>query len=153
MRIRPMLHTFATLMIVLVLSMPFFAIAQQNIIEEAKAGAIADANSSANRATWFMTGCFLNIFGVNIAKKNKAYLPIEKLIGKSPAYVAAYTSSYQAKQAEIQTSWAKVGMTCGTLAIIGCLIYSSILEDNGGGGSPTRSGNAELGLGYGLFTF
>ena len=50
-----MFHTLVALMVVLIFSMPFFAMAQQNLIAEAQAS--ADAKSDVNQTSWFMTGC------------------------------------------------------------------------------------------------
>ena len=142
MKINSTFRVFAFLMAVLIFSMPVINFAQQNPIEtkaeieaEARAQAIADAENDTNKSNWFMAGCFLSILGVAIASMSKAPVPAERLIGKSPAYVAAYTSSYQAKQTEIQTNWALGGCAVIPLAILGCIVALIIEVDRSGGGS------------------
>ena len=133
MKISLTFRVFAFLMAVLIFSMPFVTFAQQNSIEaEAKARAIADAENDVNKTTWFMTGCFLNIIGVVIAQSNKAPPPAGRLVGKSSRYIAAYTSSYQAKRAEIQENSAVGGCV---LSSLGCLMCLLVVGGSSGGGS------------------
>lgn len=141
-KINSMFRIFAFLMAVLICSIPFVSYAQQKPIEtkaeieaEARAQAIADAENDTNKSNWFMAGCFLSILGVAIASVSKAPVPAERLIGKSSVYVAAYTSSYQAKQTEIQTNWALGGCAVIPLAILGCIVAFIIEVDRSGGGS------------------
>ena len=127
-------------MALLVFSMPVVTLALQNPIEakakveaEARAQAIVDAENDTNKTNWFMAGCFLSVLGIAIASVSKAPVSAERLIGKSPAYVAAYTSSYQAKQNEIQTKWALRGCAVMPLAILGCVVGLAIGLDKGSG--------------------
>ena len=108
-------------MAVLIFSMPFVTLAQQNSIEtEAKAQAIADAKNDANKTAWFMTGCFLNVIGVVIARTNMTPVPAGRFVGKSSRYIAAYTSIYQAKRVEIQV---EIGTIKGCILglLLGCI--------------------------------
>ena len=130
------------LMAVLIFSMPVITCALQNPIEtqaeieaEARVRAIADAENDTNKANWFMAGCFLSVLGVAIANVSGASVPSERLIGKSPAYVVAYTSSYQAKRNEVQVTWALRGCAVIPLAIVGCVVGLVIGLRGGGGGS------------------
>ena len=137
-------RVFAFFMAVLIFSMPVINFAQQNPIEtkaqieaEARAQAIADAENDAHKKTWFMAGCFLNLIGVVIANKSKAPVPAERLVGKSPAYVAAYTSSYQARLTQVRNQYAQWGCALGTLGYLsafnairndpGCLLLSLLI--------------------------
>ena len=129
-------------MAVLIFSMPVINFAQQNPIEtkaqieaEARAQAIADAENDTNKTNWFMAGCFLSVLGVAIANVSKAPVPAERLIGKPPAYVAAYTSSYQAKLTEIQTKWALRGCAVIPVACLGAVVALYTDLKYGGGGS------------------
>ena len=138
MKINSTFRAFAFLMALLIFSMPVAPRAQQNSIEtaakiqaEARAQGIADAENDTNKTNWFMAGCFLSILGVAIASVSKAPVPVERLISKSPAYVEAYTSSYQAKQTENQTRQAL--RACAILAILGCIVLVIVLEDSGSG--------------------
>ena len=122
--------------------MPVITFAQQNSVAtrakieaEARAQGIADAENDANKTAWFMTGCFLNIIGVAIANTSKAPVPAGRLVGKSPVYVDAYTSSYQGRLTEIQTNWALGGCAVIPLAILGCLVALIVSIEYGGGGS------------------
>ena len=116
-------RVFAFLMAVLTFSRSLITLAQQKPIEAgAEAQAITDAERDVSKMYWFMTGCCLGGFGVVKASGHKASVPAERLIGKSPAYVAAYTSSYQAKQTEIQTKWALRGYAVIPLACLGCVV-------------------------------
>ena len=142
MKINSTFRIFAFLMAVLIFSMPVINFAQQNPIEtkakieaEARAQGIVDAENDVVKMDWFMRGCFLSVLGVAIASAHKAPVPAERLIGKSPAYVAAYTSSYQAKKTEIQTKWALRGCAVIPLACLGFVVGLYIDLKYGGGGS------------------
>jgi hypothetical protein len=142
MKISSTFRVFAFLMALLISSMPFVSYAQQKPIEtktqieaEARAQAIVDAEIYANKTAWFMAGCFLSILGVAIAKVRKVPVPAERLVGKSPVYVAAYTSIYQAKRTEIQTGWALLGCAVIPLALLGCVVAIATAAERAGGGS------------------
>ncbi len=142
MKINSTFRVLAFLMTVLIFSIPFVSYAQQKPIEtkavieaEARAKGIADAENDAVKMDWFMAGCFLSVLGVAIASAHKAPVPAERLIGKSPAYIVAYTSSYQAKQTEIQTKWALRGCAVIPLACLGFVVALVIESKTGGGGS------------------
>ena len=141
-KINSMFRIFAFLMAVLICSIPFVSYAQQKPIEtkaaikaEARTKGISDAENDTNKTNWFMAGCFLSVLGVAIANVSKAPVPAERLIGKSSVYVAAYTSSYQAKRNEIQTTWALRGCAVIPLACLGFVVGLYIDLKYGGGGS------------------
>ena len=77
----------------------------------------------------------LNIIGVFIAQTYKAPVPVERLIGKSPEYIVAYTSIYQSKRGEIQVRSASTGCVSGILVLGGMMLYFINEIDSGGGGS------------------
>ena len=136
MKISLTFRVFAFLMAVLIFSMPFVTLAQQNSIEtEAKAQAIADAKNDANKTAWFMTGCFLNVIGVVIARTNMTPVPAGRFVGKSSRYIAAYTSIYQAKRVEIQVESALQGCILGCLGCLLGLLVAGSSSGGGGGGS------------------
>ena len=142
MQMNSIRHVFAFFMAALIFNMPFITFAQQSLIDteakieaEARAQGIADAENDANKTAWFMGGCFLNIIGVIIAQTRKAPVPAERLVGKPPAYVDAYTSSYQAKRTEIQTNWALGGCAVIPLAILAGFVALVIAIKHGDGGS------------------
>ncbi len=144
MKIDSTFRIFAFLMAVLIFSIPFVSYAQQKPINKAdieagaNAQAIADAENDVNKTGWFMDGCFLNIIGVVMARTIKAPVPAERLVGKPPTYIFAYTSAYYQKQTENQTT-AAVGIGIVVCLVIGCLIINDIddgcIVGSGGGGS------------------
>ena len=145
MKIDSTFRVFAFLMAVLIFSMPVINFAQQNPIEtkakieaEARAQAIADAENDANKTAWFMTGCFLNILGVAMARTTKAPVPAGRLVGKSLTYTVAYTSAYQAKQTKIQAQSALSGCLVGCVAAL--ILVSTAIDDSSSGISSSGGG-------------
>ena len=124
-------------MAVLTFSRSLVTLAQQNPIEaEAKAQAITDAERDVSKMYWFMTGCFLGARGIIMARTNTIPVPADRLIGKSSAYVAVYTSSYHAKQTEIQKKWALRGCLGGIVICIVAIAVVIVISDkrSGSGG-------------------
>ena len=140
MKISSTFHILVFLMAVLTFSRSFVTLAQQNPIEaEAQAQAIADAERDVSKMYWFTTGCFLGGRGIIMARTNTIPVPAGRLIGKSPAYVAVYTSSYYAKQTAIQKKWALRGCLSLLGGIVGLtivLVVALVINDrrSGGGG-------------------
>ena len=136
MEINSPFRIFAFLMAVLIFSMPVINFAQQNPIEtkakieaEARAQAITDAENDANKTAWFMTGCFLNIIGVAMARTTKAPVPAGRLVEKSLTYTVAYTSSYQARRTAIQTAAAWGGVvTCVVACLVGVYLLGEAVD-------------------------
>ena len=130
MKIDSAFRVFDFFMAVLIFSMPVIIIAQQNPTEtkaeietEAKVQALIDAENDANKTVWFMRGCFLNIFGVALARRTKAPVPAGRLMGKSLTYIVAYTSAYQTRRSEIQVESTLLGCILGPLCCVGgCLV-------------------------------
>ena len=144
MKISSTFRVFAFLMAVLIFSMPVVTLAQQNSIEaEARTQAIADAKNDANRTTWFMYGCFLNVIGVVIARTNMTPVPAGRFVGKSSRYIAAYTSIYRAKRTEIQVKSA--GLGCILAFVVGSVLcvlaINDMLNDLSGSGSGSSGGS------------
>lgn len=109
-----------------------------NIIAEA----ITDAARDVNRTSGLIVGYYRNIIGANSVKTQHVparipIVPIGRLIGKSPEYVAAYSANYQANQAAQPQSRLVGTVVCLVLGI-GCLwmISNSIddyIEENSSG--------------------
>ena len=121
-----MFQKCAILMILLILSAPFIALAQESsVIEEAKAAAIADAEKDVNKTSWFLMGCSLGVGGVFAATSNTPPVPVGMLVGKSAEYITVYTTNYQAKAMEIQRqsaiSGTVVGTVTGVVVVVGCI--------------------------------
>ena len=148
MRISSTFHFFASFMAVLIFSMPFIVLAQENSVRasviaapeaNAEAEAVADANKDVNRPLWFGTGCLISgLVFVPLPSWYSCLLPpagltgtyfyqpdppLSRLIGKSPEYVAVYTQTYKSKRGDIQARWASAGCVSGG-AIVGALIVS-----------------------------
>jgi hypothetical protein len=59
--------------------------------------AINDAHADTNGALWFFAGCLLTWIGVVIAYVAEPSPPPARLLGKSPEYLAIYTTAYKAE--------------------------------------------------------
>ena len=131
------------LIAVLMFSMPFVSLAQQNSGQAdaiaAEADAEADANKDVNKPLWFGAGCLLS--GLSFAPLPGWYSlllppvgltgtyfyqpdpPVSRFIGKSPEYVAVYTQTYKSKRGNIQALWASTGCISGCAAV-GGLVFA-----------------------------
>ena len=135
MKINSTFHVLVFSMAVLIFSMPFVTLAQQPSVQaEAIIAAEQDANKDVNKPFWFGTGCFLS--GLSFLPTPFGYIvppsgavgtyfyrpapPPARLIGKSPEYITAYTSTYQLKRGNIQARWTSVG------CLSGCLILGTV---------------------------
>lgn len=137
MRVTFMFHTLVALMVGLTFSTPIVSLAQQDSPTiEAAADAIADAEKDINQTSWFMTGCFLNIIGLAAARTNIPAVPADRLIGKSPEYIAVYTIKYKERVSELQRNYASMGCMFGSVGLGVVLVYI-VVESclSGGGGS------------------
>lgn len=122
MRVHPMFQRLVALIMVLTLSIPFTTFAQESTVAAvAKAAAIADVNKDTYYMyRWLMMGCALSVIGVAIAKIRSPRVPAERLIGKSPEYIEAYTKYYQEQGKRNQLGAAILGaVTGGACLIIG----------------------------------
>ena len=135
MKINSTFHVLVFLMAVLIFSMPFVTFAQQHSVQaEAAITAEADANKDVNKLLCFSAGCVLSgLFflpspygyffpptGIIGSYSYRPVPPSSRLIGKSPEYIAAYTSAYQLKRGNIQARWVSAG------CLSGCLILGTI---------------------------
>ncbi|MXV75882.1 hypothetical protein F4Z99_16615 [Candidatus Poribacteria bacterium] len=134
MKMNSTFHVCALLMAVLVFSIPFGTFAQQGSVQaaEAIANAKADANKDVNKPLWFGAGCLLSGSAFLLKPYGYFALPIgsiggylyqpaplpSRLIGKSPEYIAAYTSTYKSKRGEIQANSTAAGCLSGCLIIV-----------------------------------
>ena len=126
MHITSVFHVFVCLMIILVLSLPFVSLAQQNTIQQqAMADAEQDVSVDVNGSLWFLGGCLGNITVLVIASVFEPHPPASRLLGKSPEYIAAYTDTYRAKATNLQASRALAGCLTGTAVV--CVGYSFLI--------------------------
>ena len=135
MRICSTFHVLVLVMTGLTFSTPFVTIAQQNLVQtEAATAAEADANKDISKVLCFSAGCVLSVLfflpspygyllpptGIIGSYSYQPSPPPSRLIGKSPEYVAAYTSVYQLKRGNIQAQWTSAG------CLSGCVILGTI---------------------------
>ncbi len=135
MKISSTFHISVLFMAVLVFSMPLLTLAQQPAVQaEAIIAAEQDANKDVNKHFWFGAGCFLSglfflptPFGYIVLPSGAigTYFyqpapPPDRLIGKSPEYITAYTSAYQLKRGSIQARWTSAG------CLSGCVILGTV---------------------------
>ena len=121
---------------VLIFSIPFISFAQQRLVcaeDIAVAAAETDANKDVSKPLWFGAGSLLS--GLLFLPIPYGYIsppigaigtyfyrpvpPPSRLIGKSPEYIAAYTSAYKLKRGNIQFRWTSAGCLSGCIVIIG----------------------------------
>ena len=156
MRTHATFHTLVVLTAVLTFSTSFGTLAQQNSGSvEAKIAAERDAEADVSKPLWFGTGCLL--FGVSggcvdglglesplvevifpslwAAGIAGSYFyrpdpPAERLLGKSPEYVAFYTDAYKAKRGQLHATWTTIGcasggLVAGAVAVAGLIAWAS----------------------------
>ena len=116
MRIRTVLHVSVIFVTVFMLGMSQVASAQTSEVEQATADARRDAELNVSPIAWgaagFVCGCFAPVYAYLATPE----VPVGALLGKSPAYVDAYTQVYQqnTRRRRLQAS------------VIGCAIGSAV---------------------------
>ena len=132
MKIKDAFRVLAFFMAVLMFSMPFVTIAQQNSVQaEAVTAAEADANKDVSKLLCFSVGCVLSVlfflpspYGYVLPPAGiiGSYLyqpgpPPSRLIGKSPEYIYAYTTTYKSKRGNLQARWTSAGCLSGCVVV------------------------------------
>ena len=129
-------HVLVLLMVVLIFSIPFVSFSQQNsVILEARVAAEqdaeADANKDVSKLLCFSAGCVLSALfflpspygyllppaGIIGSYSYRPGPPPSRLIGKSPEYISAYTTTYKSKRGNIQALWTSAGCFSGCVVI------------------------------------
>ncbi|MFL5308580.1 MAG: hypothetical protein ACJ8F1_25430 [Polyangia bacterium] len=64
--------------------------------------AMNDAHADTNGTLWFFAGCLLGVIGIIIAYVAEPTPPPARLMGKSPEYLAIYTTTYKSEARSIQ---------------------------------------------------
>ncbi len=136
MKINSIFHVLFFLVAVLMFSMPFVGLAQQNSIEvEAAIAAKDDANKDVNKPLWFGTGCLLSGFvfvpvvyshllppiGLAGIHSYRPSPPAARLVGKPMEYVVLYTETYKKERGKLQAFWSTAGCVSSCVAITGCV--------------------------------
>lgn len=129
-----MFKRLAALMIVLIFSGLITLTAEESQVKtKIIVEAIADVMLDINGMSGSVIGYFFNHIGRDSVRTRAAPMPIERLLGKSPAYVTAYTVSYQAKQKR-SVSIEVVSVWC--LAGILFVFLLSLADEGERGGKP-----------------
>ena len=103
-------------MAILTFSMPFVALAQQNLRAEAMIAAERDARNDVNTGLWFLGGCLGGVIGLVVAYAVEPSPPATRLLGKSPEYVAFYTDAYTETAKNRQVNSAVGGCVVNAIA-------------------------------------
>ena len=124
MEVRMILKRFVVVFLgVLLLVTPIL----MNADDSASSAIIAadrDARANTNGALWFGAGCIFGLFGVGAAYVIEPSPSAQVLLGKSPKYVAAYTSEYKSVGKSIRTKNALTGCVVGgVVETIGWIVY------------------------------
>lgn len=131
MQIKSRFQVLIFLMVIMFLCMTSFSFAQRgnriqnttNGMLQARMDAQQDAQADANPFLWSAGTCVLASVGscllgsVGVIGAN-AYKPTpspERLMGKSPQYIASYTKAYQTKAKRLQLRSAAIGCLGGTV--------------------------------------
>ena len=116
MKINSSIRVSALLMVILTLSMPVSTLSQQNLQAEAMIAAERDAQNDTNSGLWFLAGCLGNVVGLIVAYAVEPSPPAQRLLGKSPEYVAFYTDAYSQRAQKRQVNSALLGCVANTVA-------------------------------------
>ena len=134
MKINTTFHVLVLFMAVLTFSMPFATLAQKNSVEAQAIidAATEDANKDVSKPLWFGAGFLLS--GLLFLPIPYGYIlppasaigtyfyrpapPPSRLIGKSPEYIAAYTSAYKLKRGNVQVRWTSAGCLSGCIVAV-----------------------------------
>ncbi|HVZ85625.1 MAG TPA: hypothetical protein VHG72_01555 [Polyangia bacterium] len=87
----------------------------------ALAQATADAQADTSGAAWFFAGCLLGVIGLIIALVVEPSPPPARLMGKSPEYIAIYTTTYKSEGKSAQLRSTLYGL--GTAVVVVLVIY------------------------------
>ena len=115
------------IVILLSVGLPILAeVNQTNDITQAMLDAERDAKS-ANTLIWGFAGFGCGVFGVIGSYFVTPEVPIERLLGKSPEYIAYYTATYKERVRKSQVQVSIVG--CVVNALTAFAYYSLIAQD------------------------
>lgn len=87
--------------------------------------AINDARADTNGTLWFFAGCLLGVIGIIIAYVAEPTPPPARLMGKSPEYLAIYTTTYKSEARSIQGRSAIWGTATAVAVVV--VIYIIVI--------------------------
>ena len=120
--------TLSFVMMLLIFNMPLLTFSQQT---DDAVQAIADAQRDAKLADtqiWALVGCTLMLTGILVAYLVPPTVPTMNLLGKSPEYVAYYTSTYQEKVKNERTKQASLG--CLGTGVVWTAFYTFVIFES-----------------------
>ena len=117
MKINTIFHIFVVFMGVFVWVMPQVVSAQPDAeVEQATADARRDAEQNVSILAWGAAGYVCNVLAPIYAYVALPEVPVAALLGKSPAYVDAYTQVYQQNVSRRRLQAAVIGCAIGSAA-------------------------------------
>ena len=167
MKVRSTFYASVFLMAVLVFSMPFVTLAQQNSeIADTKSAAVGDTKSenqlliatakadaerdvkvdfgNYEQLLWFSAGFGCSIFGVAAAYLEETQPPPVRLLGKSPDYVKIYGHTYQNELRKNQIVFSGTGCVL-SLGLLAVLLSNSSSDMNSSSDINSSSDNSSDG--------
>ena len=127
MKISSIFYVLVLLEVLLIFSIPFVTLAQQDLPAEAVVDAERDAQKYADSGHWFLMGCILQ---GNSAKVDESIsLPPTRLLGKSPEYIRLYAAVYSQKVKKIRTNSVWAGRTVCCISYCSLSFLPLLLED------------------------
>jgi hypothetical protein len=116
-------------LLVLLLSVICGSLAAQempSIIQQAATDARADARRDVNCLPWFSCGLLFVYIPVIVGFFAVSGPPVERMMGKSPDYVWAYTREYRSTRRGLQVKYAGAGcLTTTTIAVVVLIIEAA----------------------------
>ncbi len=78
-----------------------------------------DAREKSNDIRWFMAGCLLGPVGAIYVTSLDPVPPADRLLGKSPGYIAVYSDTYRknAQDERMDHAWTGCGIAAGVVLI------------------------------------
>lgn len=98
----------ALTLVILIIATPLIAQQTVNDYLQGKADGERDGSAAAN-PLWIVAGLGCGILGVGAAYFITPSAPVERLVGKSPEYVAGYSEAYKNSARNRQTLYACAG--------------------------------------------
>ena len=130
MKINKVFHIFVIFIILFLFVMSQIASAQQiSEVEQATADARRDAELNVSPIAWGSAGFVCSFLAPIYAYVAMPEVPVGALLGKSPAYVDAYTLVYQENVRRRRIQASVIG--CAISSAVGTITSYMFLEQNG----------------------